>query len=115
MVRRAALHVLLPANGGGSASAGAGPRVGRDDSDDHRAGPARLAGADQPQEGPSDSQSERLAGAAAASRSATPGAGVGLADDPAERTVGGGYDASLLRPRRLVPPDGDHRLLRPDH
>ena len=34
--------------------------------------------------------------------------------DAAERTVGHRHDASLLRPRRLVSPDGDHRLLRPD-
>ena len=33
--------------------------------------------------------------------------------EPAERALGDRHHASLLRPRRLVPPDGDHRLLRP--
>src|SRR5262249_9019063 len=120
MVRRAALHVLLPSDDGSGASAGArrGARghasdqhrggAGSRASDDHGASPARLAGADQPQEGASDSQSERLAGAATAAWAATPCAGLGLAYNSAERTLGGGHDASLLRAGRLVPPDSDH-------
>jgi hypothetical protein len=39
--------------------------------------------------------------------------GLGLGSEPAERAVGHRYDAPLLRPRWVVPPDGDHRLPRP--
>src|SRR4029077_895917 len=34
--------------------------------------------------------------------------GLDLLGHSAQRAVGGGHDASLLRPRRLVSPDGDH-------
>jgi hypothetical protein len=56
-------------------------------------------------------EGQRVAGAAEAARAAATGPGMGLPRRAAERTLGNRRDACLLRPGRLVSPDGDYRLL----
>src|SRR5207249_2463103 len=80
----------------------------------HGAGEARAAGGGEPQEDSPDFEGQWLAGPAEASRTTAAGPRLGLSGGAAERTMGDRCDARLLRPGRLVSPDGDHRLLRPD-
>src|SRR5262249_51436052 len=68
----------------------------------------------EPEEDPPHHQAQPVAVPPAPARTPAPGPGLGVARHAAERAMGDRYDASLLRPRRLVSPDGDHRLLRPD-
>src|SRR5262249_60811922 len=69
----------------------------------------------EPEEDPPHHQAQPVAVPPAPARTPAPGPGLGVARHAAERAMGDRYDASLLRPRRLVSPDGDHRLLRPDN
>src|SRR6185369_11163445 len=121
VVWRGALDLLLPpARGGGPAPPGRGCRVGRDDPPDHRAGtrgraaddhgasPACDGAAGEPEEDPSHPEAPSVAGPPAAPGATAACPGLGVAGDPAERTVGDRHDPSLLRPRWVVPPDGHH-------
>jgi hypothetical protein len=77
----------------------------------HRAGPAGEPDPHQQEESPSHPEAEPVVGPAAPAGPSPAGPGLGVAGDPAGRTVGDRYHPSLLRPRRVVSPDRAHRLL----
>jgi hypothetical protein len=71
----------------------------------------RAAGSREPQAYPSHSEGERLADPPAAARATAPSARLDVAGRATKHAVGNRCDARLLRPGRVVSPDGDHRLL----
>src|SRR5262249_42011443 len=93
-------------------SVGSSPRILTTGCPAHRAGAAGAPRGRQPQANPSDSQGQRLADPAAAAGPTAARPGLGLACRAAECALGDRCDACLLRPGWMVPPDGDHRLLR---
>lgn len=125
VVRRRAIELLLPpraivvSTGDRRGGVRADPRGDRGQPDarraiDHRRGAAEGEERGEPEEGAPHHQAQRLAGAAQVAGEAPTGAGLDVACEQGERALGGRRDARLLRSRRLVSPDGDHRLLGPD-
>lgn len=126
VVRRGALDLLLsPASADRAARARRRCRAGRCDpqdhrrragggtADDHRAGATRRRETREPQEDPPHLKAQPMVGPATPAGAPPACPGLGVAREPAQRTVGHRHHASSLRPRWLVPSDRDHRLLRP--